>query len=278
MPVKYVDAPNSPSWFQQWLLSQNKQIDAALAAAGTTLGVRFVNSNANVEAVDPPVIIVDSSMGNVQVTLFPDSEAPADGKIHRWWVTRRSGVNRVTVVVDGSTFADGLAEYVLPLNKTVALGVLNGGGWLRIGDALTVTQVRRAASWAAANFVAPSPVPFDVADRIDNPAVSNWSPFAPLSSDQVRVVYPGRYQLAYAVDFDSTGGATWNAILYLTRNGTEIPGTRLVTGNFGNEDQSVSLPPVTVDLDADDRIRLVAQQTLLTGTMTEAIMMVQTFV
>ncbi len=229
---------------------------------------------------DEPVIAVDASGGSVQVTLFPDSEAPADGKIRRWWINHFAGNNPVTVVVDGGSFADGLARYVLPLGKTVQLGVLNGGGWLRIGDALTTTLVRLATPWPAATWIGPTPVPFDLADRIDNSAVSNWSPFAPLTGNQVKIVLASRYQLSYAVDINSTGGVTWNVTTFLTRNGIEIPGTRLQTGNFGNEDASVSLPPVTVDLDADDSIRLVASQpgAPLTGSMVSAILSVETFV
>lgn len=284
MTMPFVDSIQAPQWFKQWLLSQNKKIDQAIADAaaevGLVLGVKPVAADTDIEATDEPVIVVDSSGGPVEVTLFPDSEVPADGKIRRWWVNHFAGTNPVNIVVDGGAFADGLARYVLPIGKTVQLGVLNGGGWLRIGDALTTTQVRRAAIWPAASFVAPTPVPFDIADRIDNSDVTNWSAFAPLSAEQVRVVLAGRYQISYSIDINSTGGVTWNVTTYLTRNGVEIPGTRLQTGNFGAEDASVSLPRVTVDLDADDRIRLIASQpgAPLTGNMASAILAIDTFV
>lgn len=283
MKVTMIDAPGAPAWFTQWLPAQLRKVAQAIAnavqQAGLVLTTKDVSASTDVEASDPPVIVVDSTAAPVTITLFPDAEAPNDGNIHRWWVTHVAGDNNVTVVVDGGAFADGLIGYVLPKSRTVQLGVKNGGGWLRIGTALSTEQVRRAAPLAAAAFAAPgAPIPFDIADRQDNTNIALWSPFLPLSADQVQILLAGRYQIGFSADIDSTGGATWNADVWLTVNDAEVPGTRRTTGNFGNEDQSVSLPRVTIDLNADDRVKLVASQTLLTGNLKTAVLAIDTFV
>lgn len=229
-------------------------------------------------AANGPVIIVDSSGGDVQVTLPAADTIPNDGLLHRAWVHHLTGGNRCSVVVSGENFYDGLATLVIPESETAQLGGMYMGvgnpGWLRISHIDTRLQVRRAATWASGNFSAVAAIPWDTQDIEDNVDVLEWSAATPT---RATAKVAGKYFVGFLINIDSTGGSTYIVQAALRLNGsTIVNGTVLRTGNYQNEDQSASLPAVMIDLNANDYIEVVMQHASLTGNLESASLMIHT--
>jgi len=264
-------------------LRSGGSLEAAIAAGDITvnavpqLRTRYVSASGTIEAYDNEVTIVDTSLGNVTVQLFPSNEHPNDGLIHRYWVYHLGGGNLCQVVCADGSFADGLTKLFLDEGDTAQLGGMYDAAlpmWLRISKSSVDIQVRRNASWAAANFAAPTAVPFDVSDFIDNNAVLDWSAGTPT---QIIVRKSCRLEARYAADFDSTGGVTWNVQGYLRLNGvTTVPGSVRRGGNFGNEDDSISDPCQPLDLTVGDYLELILDQSNLTGNLVGARLTIST--
>lgn len=192
--VPLVQAPRART---SWAVKFYESVRKLVSIDKLRLTQTGLAASANIEFGSEPVIIVDSTAGPVVVTLFASATAPNDGQIYRYWVNHIAGDNPVTVqIAGGETFADGLLHYLLPFGKTIQLGVLNGGGWLRIGDALEVLRVGREAAWAAGNFVAATAVPFDTLYRNDNDAVQDINLLG--APTDVVINYRSRYQLAWS--------------------------------------------------------------------------------
>jgi len=251
---------------------------AAAIAAGDihvnnspVLAPQYFTADSNVEPWGGPVLIVDTSLGDVTLTLFPSDEHPNDGLLHRYWVHHIGGGNRCQIVCADGSYADGLVRLYLSEGNTTQLGGMYDATnpmWLRISKEPVDLQVRRNASWAAANFAAPTPVPFDVSDYIDNNAVMDWGVGTPT---RIVIRKTGRFTFNYAVDIDSTGGLTWNCQAYLRVNGaTVVAGSTRRGGNFGNEDDSMSNPCEPVQLTIGDYVELVVDQNNLTGNLVGA--------
>jgi len=226
-----------------------------------------------------PVIIVDSTAGDVTVTLPAADTAPADSKIHRAWVHHLGGGNLCQVEVAGSeNFFDGLVELHLPVGKTAQLGVMNMGddapGWLRISDIDTVCAARRQATWAAANFSSWTSIPFDQQTAEDNPHVIEWAPGQPT---RITAKLTARYWVQYVCSLDSTGGGgAWSILSRILLNGSDIPQPgKLRSGNYSNEDASISHPGFPLDLNAGDYIELQLNHNGLVGNMNSALLSVR---
>lgn len=240
------------------------------------VGVNYAPTWAQFSA-NGPVIIVDTTAGDVEVTLPAADTIPADGLLHRGWVHHIGGGNKCVVVVDGEDFHDGLAKMVIPEGVTTQLGGMYMGpsneGWLRISKISTRLQIRRAATWAAINFAAPAAIPWDTEDIEDNDSVIEWE--GVINPSRVTIKFGGYYDIKFFVNIDSTGGLTWNLAAWLEKNGTEVAGTRLRTGNYGDEDQSIALPGVEIELAENDYLEVVLDHTLLTGNLCSATMVIQ---
>jgi len=226
---------------------------------------------------DGPVIVMDTSGGNHTVTLPAADTLPADGRIHRAWIHHTgTGNNTLTVVCSGENFQDGLASLKVLKGKTVQLGGFNAGsgnpGWMRISDMLTTLQVRRAATWAALNFASPNPIPWDSQDREDNTDVSEWT-----SGSRIYARFPTTFEVSYAFSIDSSGGSPWIIEAWIRKNGSaDILGSYLRTGNYWDEDQSASLPPLSIDLEVDDYLEVFLDHSGLSGSLVEAMLMIKT--
>jgi len=125
--------------------------------------------------------------------------------------------------------------------------------WMRISGLKNVHQLRRAATWSATNFVGDTGVPFDTEDIIGNSTISDWT--SGTNPNRIDIGYTARYTIAGLSSIDSTGGSTWTVECFWRKNGTtEIPGTRIRTGNYGGGDSSVTMPSMSVDLVDGDYI------------------------
>ena len=180
-------------------------------------------------------------------------------------------------IASSGKFSDGLASIYLEYDSESAmLGVVNGElstTWMRISNIRDNLQVRRAATWASSNFSSPTPVPFDTEDHAGNPDVSYWD--SPTNPTRVVAPFKSDHVVSGSANIDSTGGTTWTCECWLRKNGTtEIPGSRLRTGNYGNEDQSVTLPPMLVKLAAGDYLEWVFDHASLSGNLHSAMLTV----
>jgi len=217
------------------------------------------------------------SEANATITFtLPDpADIDTDGFVRGpLYVGNFSGENRLIVDVDNVTgFSDGLEELHLNGNSEAAqIGGAHGdvaAVWVRISEAHSHLQVRRAATWAASNFSSATALPFDTEDDGGNEFVSYWD--SPTNTTRLYAELTGEFHVSGFANINSTGGITWICECWLRKNGTtEIAGTRIRTGNYGNEDQSVALPAVTVELESGDYLEWVFDHSNLTGNLYSA--------
>jgi len=246
------------------LLNQPNQSTVSL------LRVRSVDGDTDLDIGTDTVIGVDSTAGPVVVTLPLASTAPADGFLREFYVWHAAGTNLVTIQLSGAdTFPPGNTKILLPFAGNVAhLGVVPNQ-WGSITAQSIYTQIGRTNTWAAVNFGGGgAAVPFDAEYFEVNDEIIEWDPAQPT---RLVVKTPGVYEFGYWYSIDSTGGATWNCISFLRKNGVDqLNESRIVTGNFGGEDDGSSVGPVNLQLAANDYIELFLSQTNLTGNLLQA--------
>jgi len=182
-----------------------------------------------------------------------------------------TGDHALTIDITSSgTFSDGLSSVRLEKDsESIMLGCVNGDlaqTWMRISQINDYIQLRRGSTWAATNFAAPTAVPFTVLDHAGNPDISYWD--TPTNVSRLYAAFDGDFLFHGVANIDSTGGVTWTLECWLRVNGiTEVPGSRARTGNYGNEDQSISIAGLTVALTAGDYVEWVFDHTSLTGNL-----------
>lgn len=168
---------------------------------------------------------------------------------------------------------DGLEGVLLTEIMTqITLSVVNASlasVWMRISTIPDYLQLRRAATWNATNFSTAAALPFDTEDEEGNPYISDWNSVT--SPSRLTVLYKAHYNIGGTINIDTTGGATWIFECWLRVNGTtEVPGSRVRTGNYQGEDMAVSLSMIRVELDVGDYVEWVCQHTNLTGQVYSA--------
>lgn len=186
---------------------------------------------------------------------------------------KAGGTVTVDVLGTGGVFMDGLESVLLEdqmQQTTIAcVNATLASVWMRISTIPDTLQVRRAATWSATNFSSPTPLPFDTEDIEGNPSVSDWD--TPTNPSRLVAKYAKTYTFSGFINIDTTGGATWIFEAWLRKNGTtEVPGSRIRTGNYQGEDMAVTMPPIQVDLAVDDYIEVVCDHTSLTGQIFSA--------
>jgi len=274
VPLDIADLTNGAKLYYDEASDEWKNEPLPLLTYGALITADWAPTWAQLYA-NGPVILAYPSTGPITITLPAPSGLPEDGMLRRAWVGNFGGLYSVKVVIaGGGTFVDGLSQLWVDGNGTaVHLGAVNGAvadTWMRISTLRNVLQIRRAATWAAANFSSATPLPFATQDFEGNPYIMDWASEIP---SRLSAVLGGTYWIAGFANIDSTGGVTWNVACWLRKNGTtEIPGTRLRGGNYGGEDDSVTLPQTRVSLAAGDYLEWVFQQTGLTGTLYSATM------
>ncbi len=129
-------------------------------------------------------------------------------------------------------------------------------------------QVRRAATWSSSNFRSMNAIRFDTLDMATDTSVIGWSDTDP---SRITIGQDGFYVISGNMLFDSTGGSTYTLDTYLRKNGSEIiSGSQLKSGNGRNEDLSVTLQAMVVQLSAGDYIEWRIDNNNLNGNLAMA--------
>lgn len=239
-----------------------------------------VTSDFEVEPDTAPALLVNSSLGDINITLFNSDKQKNDNKVHRFWIyhsATSNPVNIVTITVDGQNFSDGLEAITIQPGETLQFGSIyddTESGWMRIDNQSNVEEISREAAWDAANFDSaiggPAAIPFDQLNAEDNPYILKWD--NPDNVTDIIVGLKGRVLINYNMVLASTGGAAiWNVSAWVELNGSELNGTRSeLSGLLANNPASMSLTRLAVEVEKDDILTLVIQQTNLTGNLVHA--------
>jgi hypothetical protein len=162
------------------------------------------------------------------------------------------------------TFPFGNTWFDLPASKQFEVGLAAHGFNLRRNIAVKA-HYHRNASWSATNFSSPAAIPFDEEDGNNQSELIQWD--SGTNPERVYVQTSGSYDVSFGVDIDSTGGGTWTCIAQVYLNGLPVAHADVRTGNYGNEDQSLTFIPIAIDLVAGDYLELYLDQNNLTGNM-----------
>ncbi len=250
-----------------WIKDSTGKIKQLLGNRYNTAGIM---ANYTLDIENDNVIMC---MGTTDITItIPDTNAiPNDGIFREFFIFNlSSNGSKVNIeTTGGQTFIQsGLTSISLNANELYNFGA----GHPNMGDGLATTttrnsyiQTRYNGSWSAASFTSATPVPFNTTDlewdaniiEHDNSNVS-----------RLNFKVGGIAEISYWFGIDSTGGSTYTMQGYLRKNGTTIiDGSSMPTGNYGGEDQSISIGVLYVPVVAGDYIELVLQNTNLTGVV-----------
>jgi len=241
---------------------------------------RVVNADTTFVIDSDEIIVCDTSLGAIQVNLPLASSIPADGFVRQGFIVNMGGQNPVNVMTTApETFPRGNTS--IRLNQIMEVLHVGGmpapiNGWGNVASVEINDVLRLATPFPAASFAVPTAVPFDTIVREDDPAILMGDIAIGPTQGRITALVPLEIEVAYFIDINSTGGGTWNATADLRVNGVSAVGSKLTSGNFGNEDQSTSLPKVPVSLAAGQFIELFIAQTSLTGNLANAGLIVNT--
>jgi len=225
------------------------------------------------------VIVADTTSGDVTFTLPLLSTLPSDGYLRNFSIGHSGGANNVyiqTNATDNFVFASVSKKICLGSSNfhfTIA-GLYTGsvGRWGFQRNVTIKASGHRDSNWASSNFSSNTIIPFDSEAYNNNDELLLYTSGA---SSRYTVKTSGSYKIAFQVDLDSTGGGTWNALAQVYKNGVALDTLQARTGNYGNEDQSMSSISSYVDLVADDYIDLRIDQNNLTGNLIHAILNIE---
>jgi len=243
-----------------------------------TKSVKLITSNYTLQASDE-VIIVDSTAGNITITIPIRTQLPNDSYIHEYFVYKNSSdSNIITIQLDGTEkFPLGYSKIELfYAEEFIHFGGNYTMGWSKISTIKTALQTYRSTIWAETKFSSNTPIPFDGTNVLDNDEIFDWNIANPT---RLTCKISVRLNLAYVIVINSTGGMTYNVQTKLRKNGvTDIQGSELSSGNYGGEDTSVTLPAIPVKLQTGDYIELITSQTNLTGDLINAIVVMDSII
>lgn len=239
--------------------------------------IEFKSSNFTY-AVGDPIPIIDTTSGNVTVTLPPITDWDDEAYRSEIELAHSSGTNDVIVQLSGAeTFAWGNTYFNLgSAFKGFTFAAIRNGSTTKYGILRNITvhaSGHRAASWASTNFSSMTIIPLDGEDYNNQDELLVYTSGA---SAKYTMLAAGDYYVSYYVIIDSTGGSTWNATVQLYKNGSSL-GTAysMRGGNYGNEDDSVTLPRKELTLAASDYIDLRIDQNNLTGNLIYAAIIIE---
>ncbi len=235
------------------------------------------NSNYTVLTTDQ-VVFVDTTSGDITITLPLSTAYPADGYLYECWIKHGGGSNNVIIQLSGSeVFAQGHDKVVLTnIREVYHCGAMNGGGWSNVTGIHVIEQLGRDASWAASNFTSYTGIPWDVEDIHDNDSIMD-NDIGGSNPGRITCKIAGRYRIAYHIEIDSTGGSTWTINSRIRVNGTTtVAGSEVRTGNYGGEDGNLACPCVVYELAANDYVELEVIHSSLTGNIDTATITVET--
>ena len=218
-------------------------------------------------------VIVQQEANSI-ITLPHTDDLPDDGYIRSFWVNNASTGSTTIKLTSPDTFPAGNDKVVLTtLNESVQLGAIHSqgyGGWSLSSRHKAIVQIRRDSAWDASNFDNEAAVPFTVTDQETNDSVVY---FDDVNKDRIIFNVNATIVVSYWLYVDSTGGGTYTASTRLVKNGNiELLGSKCVTGNYGGEDQSISIGFIYHQVSPGDYIQLFASQNNLTGNINNVVL------
>lgn len=230
-------------------------------------GITYVNGN---YTIDPLIntVIATYQTGVIEITLPEANTLPNDGKVREFIVFNLGASGEVYLKTSGSdVFQNGASVIAMKTKGNFIRGGIAyptlGQGVVTLSTIENILQARYSTTWTASNFIIPTPVPFDTTDIETNEFALEHNN---INISRMEIKTTGFVELAYSLGIWSTGGLTYNVTGYLRVNGTTIvPGSYLITGNFGGEDQTLGIPSISYILNAGDYVELVLENLNLTG-------------
>jgi hypothetical protein len=243
--------------------------------------LHYVNQeNYTIDMLNDQVIVGVYSTNNMTFT-FPN---PADyfsvGHPGREFTFKNGDTTGkvLTVKLFGTgIFQNGLNEIKIYNRGTLRMGYVCpniADGAFLLQELFSSLQARKSIEWSACSFSSATAVPFDITDiKYDENIIEHSN-----TTNNSRVTFgcKGRVKVSYSCFIDSTGGSTYNVTTYLRKNGTTtIPGSTARTGNYGGEDNSLSIGSMGFDVSVGDYIELIVDQDNLTGYLKEIMIHVE---
>jgi len=205
-----------------------------------------------------------------------------DGVIRGMYYVGKMGAGgTVTIECAGTegAFMDGLNSIVLTeAMSQCTLAVVHAAlasVWMRISAIENTLQVRRAATWAASNFATAAAIPFDTEDQAGNSDISDWD--SGTNPSRVTAKFAHKYTMSGFLSLDYTANAEYGLQAWLAKNGTEITGTRILTGGYRGS-TSITWPEIEIELAVDDYVEIFLVHSNVTGNLAEAALILRTVV
>jgi len=248
-----------------WVKNSGGAIKHMLSSRYNTIGI---TANHILDFENDNVIMCNNTI-DITITIPNTDTITNDGIFREFFIfnlsSNDSKVNMTTS--DGQSFIqNGLSS--IRLNKNELFNF--GAAYPNVGDGLATTatraviaQLRYNGAWSSASFTSATPVPFNTTDKEWDPNVIEHND---TTISRLDFKAGGLVALSYWLGINSTGGSTYNVTGYLRKNGTTIiSGTELPPGNYGGEDQSLSIGVIYETVNAGDYIELMLVNTSLTG-------------
>jgi hypothetical protein len=255
-------------------IMENRELSVALTNADAVplefSTLRSVSADTTLLSTDR-VILVDTTSDDVEITL-PLSSSFSANIWRNFIINHVSGTNAVIIkTTSPETFVYGNTFFNLGSSPfSFTLGTLyNGstGTWGLVRNTTVKAKLHRTTNWASSNFSSSAIIPFTHVDYNNQDEILETEIVGGTNPGRITVKTAGTYKVSYGVDIDSTDGDTWNAIAQVFKNGVAVEGMDVRTGNYAEEDQSMSFIQTYIDLDVDDYIDLRILQNNLTGNL-----------
>jgi len=231
-------------------------------------------STYTLDAVEDEVLMVMSTACTINLPL--QSTIPNNGKMFTYYVYKLSTGGYCDIITpSGHTFPLGYTKQKLFYpEEFLHVGASTYGYWGKISSLKIASVAQRVGAWDASNFTSYTPIPFTSAPIEDNDEIFEWS-----GTTMLVCKIPTRINANYAVDVDSTGGGTWNIFGRIIINGTDVVSlSNRISGNYGGEDDTLTLPTIPIDLNAGDYIELEVTHTNLTGNIDNAFLNIDSLI
>ena len=221
------------------------------------------------EVMNGATFLINSTAAEVVITLPLVSTLTMDSIIKTFNIIHGMGDNNIKIqcsgsdtMIYGNTFVNlGAArgQFIIASRSSTSLK-----SYLLFRNFTVKASAHRDATWNASNFSSTTIIPWDAEPYNSQDEILDYTAGA---SARYTIETTGTYKVNYTIDINSTGGATWNATSWIYKNGVVLENTEVRSGNYGNEDQSMTLPCSYIDLEAGDYIDVRIDQNNLTGTI-----------
>ncbi len=223
---------------------------------------------------DDTVLLFDTTGGPVTVTLpLASAEPVRSRRIKRFLMFHLAGDNPVNVVTASpGVFPRGNTKRVLPTRGGLEFGVGNNGTlaqWIVYPVNTVGVSLSRNVDLADASWAVPTPLPWLVLNNNENDTVFGTD-IGGANPSRITALVDLDCIATFFLSIVSIGGGVWSATAELRVNGTPIANSLIRTGNFGEEDQSLSMPRFKVSMSAGDYLEVWIDNDALLGDLVNA--------